>query len=193
MISGNDEFSGESVQEMKIKASDLDKLTEQMREKLTTGTTTYEEKVQILNLAPESWTIRKAASYFGVSEYQVRQARGLKKSRGILAMLDKNRGKTLPESTAEKVILFFEDDEHSRLMPGKKDFVSTKRNVHKQKRLLVCNLKELYALFKEQNPEVKIGLSKFCSLRPKWRVQNWLKWYTFCLRMHYPPKCHTFS
>ena len=94
---------------MKIKASDLDKLTEQMREKLTTGTTTYEEKVQILNLAPESWTIRKAASYFGVSEYQVRQARGLKKSRGILAMLDKNRGKTLPESTAEKVILFFEE------------------------------------------------------------------------------------
>lgn len=55
-------------------------------------------------------------------------------------------------------------------MPGKKDFVNIKRNVHKQKRLLLCSLKELYVLFKEQNPEVKIGFSKFCSLRPKWCV-----------------------
>ena len=55
-------------------------------------------------------------------------------------------------------------------MPGKKDFVSIKKNVHKQKRLLLCNLNELYALFKEQNPEVKIGFSKFCTLRPKWCV-----------------------
>jgi hypothetical protein len=55
-------------------------------------------------------------------------------------------------------------------MPGKKDFVSIKRNVHKQKRLLLCNLKELYVLFKEQNAEVKIGFSKFCTLRPKWCV-----------------------
>ena len=55
-------------------------------------------------------------------------------------------------------------------MPGKKDFVSIKRNVHKQKRLLLCNLKELYAHFKEQNPDVTIGFSKFCSLRPKWCV-----------------------
>ena len=44
-----------------------------------------------------------------------------------------------------KVQLFFEDDAHSRLMPGEKDFVSIKKNVHKQKRLPLCNLKELYA------------------------------------------------
>ena len=55
-------------------------------------------------------------------------------------------------------------------MPGKKDFVSIKKNVHKQKRLLLCNLHELYVLFKEQNPELKVGFSKFCSLRPKWCV-----------------------
>ena len=106
-----------------------------------------------------------------MSEYQVRQARDLKKSRGILSTPDNNRAKLLPESTAAKVQLFFEDDNtHARLMPGKKDFVSIKRNVHKQKRLLLCNLKELYAHFKEHNPDVSIGFSKFCSLRPKWCV-----------------------
>ena len=55
-------------------------------------------------------------------------------------------------------------------MPGRKDFVTTKKNVHKQKRFLLCNLHELYVLFKERNPVLKIGFSKFFSLRPKWCV-----------------------
>ena len=42
--------------------------------------------------------------------------------------------------------------------------------MHKQKRFLLCNLHELYVLFKEQNPVLKIGFFKFCSLRPKWCV-----------------------
>ena len=29
---------------------------------------------------------------------------------------------------------------------------------------------ELYVLFKERNPVLQIGFSKFCSLRPKWCV-----------------------
>ena len=130
--------------------------------------TTSEEKMKILTLTPESWSISKAESYFGVSEYLIRKARELKKTRGILGNPDKNQGKPLPVSTTEKVQLFYEDDAHSRLMPGKKDFVSIKKNVHKQKRLLLCNLHELYVIFKEQNPGLKIGFSRFCSLRPKW-------------------------
>ena len=61
----NERCSEESADEVKIKAADLDRLTEQMRQKLTTGTTTSAEKVQILTLTPDSWTIKKAASYFG--------------------------------------------------------------------------------------------------------------------------------
>ena len=114
-------------EEMKTKASDLDRLTEQMREKLALESTTSEEKIKILILTPESWSIVKAASYFGVSEYLIRQARELKKSRGILGSPDKNRGKPLPASTTEKVQLFYENDAHSRFMPGKKDFVSIKK------------------------------------------------------------------
>ena len=52
-------------------------------------------------------------------------------------------------------------------MPGKKDYVSVAKNVHKQQRLLLCNLKELYSAFKERYPDAKVGFSKFCSLRPK--------------------------
>lgn len=55
-------------------------------------------------------------------------------------------------------------------MPGKKDFVSVSRNVHKQKRLILCNLKELFSAFREKFPEAKVSFSKFCSLRPKWCV-----------------------
>ena len=36
-----------------------------------------------------------------------------------------------------------------------------------QKRLILCNLKELFEAFKEKHPDTKIGFSKFCSLRPK--------------------------
>ena len=34
----------------------------------------------------------------------------------------------------------------------------------------ICNLQELYTAFKEKHPNVNIGLSKFCALRPKWCV-----------------------
>ena len=55
-------------------------------------------------------------------------------------------------------------------MPGTKDYMSLGKKVHKQKQLLLCNLNELYAAFKEKHPNSKIGFSKFCSLQPKWCV-----------------------
>ena len=48
------------------------------------------------------------------------------------------------------------------MMPGKKDVVSLKVNgerKHIQKQLILCNLKELYALFRERNPDIKVGFS----------------------------------
>lgn len=38
--------------------------------------------------------------------------------------------------------------------------------VHKQKKLILSNLKDLYALFKKEYPSVKIGFTKFSMLRP---------------------------
>ena len=44
-------------EEMKIKASDLDRLTEQIRQKQTLGSTTSEERIRIFTLPTESWSI----------------------------------------------------------------------------------------------------------------------------------------
>ena len=55
-------------------------------------------------------------------------------------------------------------------MSDKKAFVSIGRNIHKQKRLLLANFKELRSNFKSKYPTLQIRFSKFCSLCPKWCV-----------------------
>ena len=80
------------------------------------------------------------------------------------------RGKTISNETIDLVKTFYCDNQFSRMMPGKKDYVSIGRNSHMQKRLLLCNLKELYAQFMLQYPNHTIGFSTFCSLRPKWCI-----------------------
>ena len=73
-----------------------------------------------------------------------------------------------PEVT-KKVQSFYLLDSISRQSPGKKDFVVSWQNgkkEHLQKRHLLFSLKEVHALFIKENPAVKIGLSKFSSLRP---------------------------
>ena len=55
-------------------------------------------------------------------------------------------------------------------MPGKKDYLSITADgerQHAQKRLILCNIKEAFQLFKEKHPNLKIGFSKFAELRPK--------------------------
>jgi hypothetical protein len=98
-----------------------------------------------------------------VPDYTIRSARKLKEEKGIISVPNPRQGKTLLEDT-KSLVNFFEDDEFCRLMPGKKDCVSVSRNLHKQRRLLLCNLKELYSAFKERYPDAKVGFSKFCSL-----------------------------
>ena len=59
----------------------------------------------------------------------------------------------------------------SRQCPEKKDFDTVQTDqvkVKKQKRKLLVNLKELYLEFKKKHENTKVGLSKFCSLRPRW-------------------------
>ena len=65
---------------------------------------------------------------------------------------------------------FFESEEISRIMPGKKDFIFVRQGhqrVHVQKRLLLTNLKESYQLFKDKFPSKSVGFSKFADLHPK--------------------------
>ena len=57
------------------------------------------------------------------------------------------------------------------MMPGMIDFVSVRKDDGSrelvQKKLILCNLSELYENFKAQHPAVEISLSKFSQLRPR--------------------------
>jgi len=151
------------------KAAAFDQMMVAIQQKVHLATS-YREKIQILTLCPTNWTIKKSAQFFSASEYAIRAARKLAREKGILSLPDRRHGKEIQDDVLEQVHEFYQDDEFSRIMPGKKDYISIGRNKHAQKRLILCNLKELYTAFKEKYPDAKIAFSKFCSLRPKWCV-----------------------
>ena len=82
-------------------------------------------------------------------------------------MQDKfRRAQALLKHVAEK---FYEDDEVSRCLPGKRDTI-TRQKVKKQKRILNDTLKNLYDKFCTAHPQVSYPV--FCRLRPFWVVQQ---------------------
>ena len=78
---------------------------------------------------------------------------------------------SLPKETTDAVKSFYERDDISRMSPGKRDVVTVRGpNGEKekvQKRHLYLSIKEAFSLFQEENPDVKIGSSKFAELRPQ--------------------------
>lgn len=113
-----------------------------MKEKLKVSS--ISQKIQILTLAPSSWSREIIADEFSMPVNMVRQVMKPKEAEGILAIPAPKSGKKLSELVLSKVNAFYEDNEYSRLCPGKKDFVSSRINgkkVHKQKRLILVILK----------------------------------------------------
>ena len=149
------------------KTSDDGEIVTQLKEKFSTANRS--EKVQILTVLPRSWSIRKIQTEFGASNFTVRKAKALVASSGILTTPNPKPGRSLPQVTRELVSNFYEDDENSRLMPGKKDCISVRKpegRVTIQKRLVLTNLRELYRSFKDKHLETRVGFSKFAELRP---------------------------
>ena len=151
------------------KAADLDKLVNVMKENIKCAP--RNKQIQILTIPSAlSWPRKIIQQIFDVSDYSVRQAQKLFKEKGFLAELDQRRGKKLSEETVNVVRNFYQSDEQSRVMPGMKDVISVGKNEYQRKRLILSNLKELYSACKEEYPDVKVGFSKFSTLRPKWCV-----------------------
>ena len=79
---------------------------------------------------------------FNASDYMVRTVKKLVSEKGILSNPNQKGGKTLSTDTVDEVKAFYRSDDISRVIPGKKDFVSVNVNggrVHAQKRLVLCN------------------------------------------------------
>ena len=148
--------------------SDESEMILQLKEKFQT-TAKRSEQVQILTVLPRSWARKRIQSEFGVTDYMARKSKQLVKEKGVLSTPDPKPGPSLPASTVKLVAEFYESDEISRTMPGKKDFVSIRqgsKRVQVQKQLVLSNLKEVYHAFKDAYPDLKIGFSKFAELRP---------------------------
>lgn len=145
-------------------------MLQQLKEKLEEASTTA-DKYLVLTALPKSWSIRQIQNEMNVSYFMARRSKELVRDQGILSLPTKKLGSNrIDEDTVRLVQAFYCDDENSRPCPGKKDFVRVTENgekIEKQRRLLMCNLDEAFALFKEKPLEVKIGFSKFAELRPK--------------------------
>ena len=161
------------VEESKLncfnKSEEYDRIVDLLSNKLST-TRDKRVKVQLLTLAPRSETVSFVAKQFATTNYLVKKSRAVFDEKGVLGMPDKYHGHGLSDEVKEIVREFYQRDEYSRTMPGRKDSISISRNVHMQKRLLSCNVNELFATFKQEYPNIKICRSSFASLRPKWCV-----------------------
>ena len=103
-----------------------------MKEKLVTASNT--EKLQILHLVSDSWSQKNCSEYFAVSEYLIQSPRELKQRKEIFAQPSQKKDKAIAQEATDLVHAFYEDDECSRKLPRKKDYVSIQENVQKKKR-----------------------------------------------------------
>ena len=152
------------------KCSDYSSLIKELKSKFQVSERSTQ--VQILTLAPNSWSIEKTAMEFYCSHRIVKIARKLKCESGVLTVPHSKQGHSISAEIVREVELFYQDDEYSRPCPGQKDCLSVcimGNKVKMNKRLLLLNLKDLYNLYKQQYAR-KIGLSLFCTLRPKWCI-----------------------
>ncbi|CAH0550784.1 unnamed protein product [Brassicogethes aeneus] len=168
----NDSLEKENLENLD---QDYLNLIAEIKEKIST--VDYKNKVNLLSLAPVSWSRETTAKEFNISVSTVKTARHAKKNHGILPYAENEIRKgrlSLSEEISEKVLQVYLENDISRPCPGAKEYVSVKdetgNRVHMQKRLLLFNLKEIYTLFKERNPSAKIGFSKFAEMRPKWCI-----------------------
>ena len=97
-------------------------------------------------------------SKFGCSNRMATQAKHLAMEKGILSTPNLKIGKALEDETSEVVRMFYHHDDISSTMPGKKDCLSINvqgEKVKIQKRLILANLKEVYAQFLRRGIQIR--------------------------------------
>ena len=99
---------------------DGSEMIQQLKEKFLT-TTKMNEQLQILTVLPKSWSVKKIQQEFGVSTYMAQKSKKLVKEKGVLSLPDPKPGPSLLPETVDIVHAFYESDDISRVMPGKKD------------------------------------------------------------------------
>ena len=87
-----------------------DEIISQLKEKYSTSPRS--EKLQILTIVPKSWSLRKIESEFGASNFMARKPKQLVREKGILSTPNPKPGRSLPQTSIEVVVHFYESDEN---------------------------------------------------------------------------------
>lgn len=77
--------------------------------------------------------------------------------------------RSLSDSVLSSIKNFYLNNEISRDSPSTKDFVTVKKNGQRDKmsvKHLLFPIEEVYGMFCQENPDIKISISKFYKLRP---------------------------
>lgn len=157
----------------KIKDSEdifgCDLFTQQLKNALSSATSNS-ERISLLAVVPHEWSMYKICKVFNVSRRIVARANKMRVESVHGGVVDRNKARNIDEHIRHTIINFYLSEENSRILPGRKDHVSTKVNgvrILKQKRLLYGNISELFEQFKTRFPMIKISLSTFAKYRPE--------------------------
>ena len=104
---------------MKKKAENFNEIMSLIKEKILCSD--KRTIVQLLTLAPPSWSIFEVQNNFAVTEYQAKKARQVFNKKGLLAISPLYKGKVLHKEIEDSVKFFYNSSDLCRTMPGKKD------------------------------------------------------------------------
>lgn len=106
---------------------------------------------------------------------------------------DSQHPRSLPNETIKLVEQFYLNDDFSRQSPNMHDKIKVKENgeiVEKRIKHLMYTLKELYGIFKRDNPDVQINFIKFYYLKPKHvYLQSKIDHNVCCCAVHENLRC----
>ena len=132
-------------------------------------TASYSKPIQILTMVPDECTVQNISiSLNSLFELHMKSKKQVIYQQNLLL----KKGKTFITETLHLVTNAFGNDNFSRQVLEKKDYVNVSKEYIKKTATCksLCNQQEFYTAFKEKLPNVNIGFSKFCNQIPKWFV-----------------------
>ncbi|CAF4173888.1 unnamed protein product [Rotaria magnacalcarata] len=136
--------------------------------KLLVETSDYDEQIRLLTLVPSTCGRTKITNIFHCSQHQARYSIYLRDADQILSLPVDLRGNIPFNPDVEKEIFdFYHRDDISRASPNKKDVLKNHNNP-KLIRYMLMSIMEAYQQFVQENALMKVGKSKFASLKAKW-------------------------
>ena len=133
----------------------------------------YHEQVLLMQTAPVEWGWKKIEQFFRCTSHQARLAVFQRTEHNDLSKPTDGRGnKPFDSGLAQTIQEFYLNEEISRQSSSTKDTRTPKDVGTVVIRYMTMSIGETFELFKTRYPDIKVGRSKFYSLRPSWVREN---------------------